>query len=165
MSKNRKDREIRKVGSQKRRSGDNTRKEGHGDSRGEKLEKITKRLELALQKQQNEQEEEEEVEEEEDEEEEKGEKEEEESDTEIEEIELENKKYHWEINGDEFPVRSKTEIVIPNFKQCKKMIRSEMIIKAMNDFIIRKERITSTNEFSFMSLAFIRPSFAHKLFK
>ncbi|CAE1257008.1 unnamed protein product [Acanthosepion pharaonis] len=90
---------------------------------------------------------------------------EEESDEESKQKDSETKHYRWEISGDDRPVRVKPEIVIPNFGQYRKEMKFEMILKAMNDFIIRKERVTSSKELSFASIAFIRPSFANKLFQ
>lgn len=90
---------------------------------------------------------------------------EEESDEESKQKDSETKHYRWEISGDDRPVRVKPEIIIPNFEQYRKEMKFEMILKAMNDFIIRKERVTSSKELSFASIAFIRPSFAKKLFQ
>lgn len=74
------------------------------------------------------------------------------------------KHYSWEKCPDSKFQLTKTKIMIPDFAMRKLEISSEMILKALDNFIVRKERVISSKGFSLTSIAFIRPVYLKQMF-
>lgn len=74
------------------------------------------------------------------------------------------KHYSWEKCRDSKFQLTKTKIMVPDFTMRKLEISSEMILKALDNFIVRKERVISSKGSSLTSIAFIRPVYLKQMF-